>query len=54
MSHPWFKSINREDMLAKKVKPPFKPKVKGLDDTSQFDAKFKKMDIAESIVPADK
>jgi len=53
-AHPWFKSINMEDLLAKKIKTPFKPKLKGNDDTSQFDSKFKTMDIAESIVPADK
>ncbi|KAI8877348.1 kinase-like protein [Backusella circina FSU 941] len=39
-NHPFFSGINWEDMLAKKVKPPFLPTINGRADTSNFDEEF--------------
>lgn len=35
--HEWFKSIDWDGLIQKKIKPPFKPKVKAADDTTNFD-----------------
>lgn len=39
-SQPFFKTINWDDLLARKMKPPFKPIVRGADDVSNFDEEF--------------
>uniref|UniRef100_A0A8C8H6F4 Ribosomal protein S6 kinase n=1 Tax=Oncorhynchus tshawytscha TaxID=74940 RepID=A0A8C8H6F4_ONCTS len=39
-SHPFFRHINWDDLLAHKVEPPFKPFLQSADDVSQFDSKF--------------
>ncbi|KAG7226112.1 hypothetical protein INR49_018723 [Caranx melampygus] len=39
-SHPFFRHINWEDLLARKVEPPFKPFLQSAEDVSQFDSKF--------------
>ncbi|XP_063063238.1 ribosomal protein S6 kinase beta-1-like [Engraulis encrasicolus] len=39
-AHPFFRHINWEDLLAKKVEPPFKPFLQSAEDVSQFDSKF--------------
>ncbi|OAD65961.1 protein kinase C [Phycomyces blakesleeanus NRRL 1555(-)] len=39
-AHPFFEGVNWEDMLAKKVTPPFLPSVRGRADTSNFDDDF--------------
>uniref|UniRef100_A0A8C9W9W9 Ribosomal protein S6 kinase n=1 Tax=Scleropages formosus TaxID=113540 RepID=A0A8C9W9W9_SCLFO len=39
-SHLFFRLINWEDLLARKVEPPFKPMLQSADDVSQFDSKF--------------
>ncbi|CAN7992667.1 unnamed protein product [Ixodes hexagonus] len=36
----FFRSINWEDLLSKKLKPPFVPTVKNLEDVSNFDEEF--------------
>lgn len=36
----FFRHINWEDLLARKVKPPFVPTIKSLDDVSNFDNEF--------------
>lgn len=36
----FFRSINWSDLLARKVKPPFKPTVKSPDDVGNFDVEF--------------
>uniref|UniRef100_A0A668VVK1 Ribosomal protein S6 kinase n=1 Tax=Oreochromis aureus TaxID=47969 RepID=A0A668VVK1_OREAU len=39
-SHNFFRHINWDDLLARKVEPPFKPFLQSADDVSQFDSKF--------------
>ncbi|CAO3614558.1 unnamed protein product [Mucor hiemalis] len=38
--HPFFRGVNWEDMLAKRVPPPFYPSINGRLDTSNFDEEF--------------
>ncbi|CAK8696170.1 unnamed protein product [Clavelina lepadiformis] len=40
--HPFFRHINWDDLLARKVEPPFKPPLKNEEDVSLFDTKFTK------------
>lgn len=39
-SHPWFNSINWDDVLSKKVPPPFKPHIKSELDVGNFAEEF--------------
>uniref|UniRef100_A0A671NY89 Ribosomal protein S6 kinase n=1 Tax=Sinocyclocheilus anshuiensis TaxID=1608454 RepID=A0A671NY89_9TELE len=39
-THPFFRHVNWEDLLTRKVEPPFKPFLQSADDVSQFDSKF--------------
>uniref|UniRef100_A0A9J8C561 Ribosomal protein S6 kinase n=2 Tax=Cyprinus carpio TaxID=7962 RepID=A0A9J8C561_CYPCA len=39
-THPFFRHVNWDDLLARKVEPPFKPFLQSADDVSQFDSKF--------------
>jgi hypothetical protein len=47
--HPFFKDIDWDSLLAKKITPPFKPKIKSDIDTSFFDDEFTKQQISESV-----
>ncbi|XP_070595694.1 serine/threonine-protein kinase N1 isoform X1 [Erythrolamprus reginae] len=38
--HPFFRSIEWEALLARKIKPPFVPVIKGREDISNFDEEF--------------
>ncbi|KAG8128851.1 putative Serine-threonine-protein [Naja naja] len=38
--HPFFRSIEWEALLARKIKPPFVPVIKGCEDISNFDEEF--------------
>ncbi|WP_411023678.1 hypothetical protein, partial [Salmonella sp. s51228] len=40
MIHPFFQSINWEDMLNRKIPPPFKPQLNGELDLQNFDPEF--------------
>lgn len=39
-NHPFFAGVNWDDMLAKRVTPPFLPTISGRADTSNFDEEF--------------
>lgn len=39
-AHPFFKNVNWEDVIARRLDPPIKPILKSDDDVSQFDTKF--------------
>ncbi|XP_068186786.1 ribosomal protein S6 kinase beta-1-like isoform X2 [Antennarius striatus] len=39
-AHLFFRHTNWDDLLARKVEPPFKPFLQSADDVSQFDSKF--------------
>lgn len=40
--HPFFKNVNWDDVLARRLDPPIKPVLRSEDDVSQFDTKFTK------------
>ena len=54
VNHPWFKDIALDELLMKKVQPPFVPQVGNPDDTSHFDEKFSKQEVMESIIDPSK
>ena len=37
LEHPFFKDLNENDLLEKKVKAPFIPKIKDVKDIGNFD-----------------
>lgn len=41
-SHSFFKNVNWDDVLARRLDPPIKPLLRSEDDVSQFDTKFTK------------
>ncbi|XP_042194570.1 ribosomal protein S6 kinase beta-1 [Callorhinchus milii] len=47
-AHPFFRHTNWEDLLARKVEPPFKPFLQSDDDVSQFDSKFTRQTPVDS------
>jgi hypothetical protein len=40
MEHPYFRTVNFDDIYYKRVPPPFIPKVASATDTSNFDQEF--------------
>ena len=46
--HPFFKQINWDDLLQRRVEPPFKPPLKNAEDVSLFDTKFTKQSPVDS------
>lgn len=46
--HQFFRSCNWNDLIHKRVKPPFKPTLKSDDDVSQFDTEFTRMTPVDS------
>ncbi|XP_069767081.1 ribosomal protein S6 kinase beta-1 isoform X4 [Narcine bancroftii] len=47
-AHPFFRHTNWEDLLARRVEPPFKPFLQSDDDVSQFDSKFTRQTPVDS------
>ncbi|XP_053685216.1 ribosomal protein S6 kinase beta-2 isoform X2 [Sabethes cyaneus] len=41
-AHPFFKNVNWDDVLNRRIEPPIKPVLRSEDDVSQFDTKFTK------------
>ena len=52
-SHPFFATIDWDSILAKKIKPPFTPKLRSPTDTKYIDNEFTTMSIKESIGTGD-
>jgi len=50
--HAFFKSIDWQKLYNKEIEAPYKPNVKGLDDTSNFDDMFLKEAVVDSHVAA--
>lgn len=51
MAHPWFASLDWDEVLARKLTPPFKPRVRSADDTSNFDEEFTRERVVDSVAP---
>lgn len=49
-AHPWFSKYNMiwNDLLNKRIKPPYVPEVRGLEDVSMFDERFRKEPAIDS------
>ncbi|PSN56883.1 hypothetical protein C0J52_00689 [Blattella germanica] len=52
-NHPFFRDMDWEALEARRVKPPFKPKIKSKKDALNFDAEFTKEDPVLTPVNAD-
>ena len=53
-SHPYFKNINWDALGRKEIPPPFKPDVKGADDTDNVSKDFLNMNPAVTPTPAER
>lgn len=51
-AHPFFAGVDWDALYAKRVEPPFRPKVHGDTDTSNFDAEFTSEPAIDSHVPS--
>ena len=54
VSHPWFADLAVDDMLNKRLKPDFIPKVSASNklDVSQFDKMFTGEEVKDTVLPA--
>ncbi|DAA13645.1 ribosomal protein S6 kinase beta-2 isoform X1 [Bos indicus] len=46
--HPFFRHVNWDDLLARRVDPPFRPSLQSEEDVSQFDSHFTKQTPVDS------
>lgn len=52
MKHPFFASLDFNDMVNKKIEPPFKPKLSAdVLDVSNFDSQFTNEEAVNSVIP---
>lgn len=51
MGHPFFEGLDWDQVFRKELKAPYKPKVRGKADTSNFDSEFTSEAVVDSIVP---
>ena len=51
MAHPFFRSINWDDLYNKRYEPPFNPRVKDALDLRHFDPEFTKEAISDTPSP---
>lgn len=51
LGHAWFKNLNIQDILAKKVPSPYVPHVANKQDLSNFDPEVVSESLKESILP---
>jgi len=55
LSHPFLKDMNIEDLIAKRIEAPFKPKLSdNVLDVSNFDSQFTSEEAINSVIPAAK
>ena len=55
LSHPFLKDINIEDLIAKRIEAPNKPKLSdNVLDVSNFDSQFTSEEAINSVIPAAK
>lgn len=47
--HPWFADVQWDKLIRKEIEPPFKPKVRSTDDTSQIDPQFTRERAIDSV-----
>ena len=47
-SHPFFAEIDWDNLLAKKIKPPFIPKLKNISDVKYIDKEFTSLPVKDS------
>ena len=50
-THAWFAPIDWEKLLARELRPEFRPNVQGATDTSNFDEEFTSQPLQDSLVP---
>lgn len=48
-NHIWFADIDWDKLVRKEIDPPFKPKVKNVEDTSQIDPTFTRERPVDSV-----
>ena len=52
LGHPFFKDLNIDDLLAKRIEAPFKPKLSAdILDVSNFDSQFTSEEAINSVIP---
>ena len=55
LAHPFFKDLDTQALLQKKIEAPFLPTIKDVKDIGNFDPEVTMQGLAESVVPrADK
>jgi len=47
--HPWFSDLQWDKLIKKEIEPPFKPKVRSVEDTSQIDPQFTRERAIDSV-----
>nr|XP_026692264.1 protein kinase C-like 1B [Ciona intestinalis] len=52
LHHPFFESVDWKSLEEKKVEPPFKPSVKNIYDTTNFDSDFTRMSPRFTPIPS--
>ena len=55
MRHPFFSDLNLDELVSKRLHPPFKPKLsEDVLDVSNFDSQFTSEEAINSVIPAQK
>jgi serine/threonine protein kinase len=52
LAHPWFSDINIDELLLRKVDPPFKPSIGGADYTKFFNTETGANAISDTYIPS--
>lgn len=54
LAHPWFEDLNSDDILSKKIEPPFVPQLNDEIDTKYFNTKTDLKSLTETMIPTEK